>query len=157
VARGNPHWRTIEAAAPGDALAIFSGPDAYVSPALYVEKQLTGKVVPTWNYVTVNVHGTLSVHHEPDWLRAHVRRLVERHESGRAEPWSIGDAPADYLDSQLRAIVGLELTITRIDAKRKLSQNRSEADVEAVISAFMDGSAREQAVATEMRRDADDR
>src|SRR5262249_18344028 len=90
VARGNPHWRAIAAASAGeDALAIFSGPDAYVSPALYVEKQLTGKVVPTWNYVTVNVHGTLGVHHEPDWLRAHVRRLVDRHEAGRAEPWSI--------------------------------------------------------------------
>ncbi|HWH36970.1 MAG TPA: FMN-binding negative transcriptional regulator [Candidatus Limnocylindrales bacterium] len=150
-ARGNPHWR--ELGTDGRAVAIFSGPDAYISPAWYEEKRLTGKVVPTWNYVTVAVHGTVVLHPEPDWLLAHVRRLVERHEAGQAEPWSIDDAPDGYVETQARAIVGLELHIARIEAKRKLNQNRSAADIEGVIEALGEGTPREQAVAAEMRRE----
>jgi transcriptional regulator len=151
LARPNPQWR--DAGDDVEALAIFGGPDAYVSPALYEEKRLTGKVVPTWNYVTVLAHGTLVARPEPDWLLAHVRRLVERHEAGRTEPWSIDDAPDGYAETMVRAIVGLELRITRLEAKRKLSQNRSAADIEGVIAGLTGGTPREQAVATEMRRE----
>jgi transcriptional regulator len=158
MARGNPHWREVgEGMA---AVAIWQGADAYISPAWYEEKTLTGKVVPTWNYTAVAVHGTLTTRSEPDWLVAHVRRLVERHEGNRDEPWSVDDAPAGYIETQARAIMGLELQIQRIAAKRKLSQNRSAADIAGVIAALAGGSPDEQAVAGQMemhaRRGADD-
>jgi transcriptional regulator len=149
LARPNPQWRDIEPDA--EALAIFDGPDAYVTPTWYEEKQLTGKVVPTWNYTTVQVHGLLTVHHEPEWLIAHVRRLVERHEAGRPVPWSVDDAPAGYIETHARAIVGLELHISRLEAKAKLSQNRSAADFDGVVAGLSEGSAAEQAVADDMR------
>ena len=151
LARPNPQWRDIDPAI--GALAIFDGPDAYVSPAFYEEKRRTGKVVPTWNYVTVLAHGTITLHPEPEWLLAHVRRLVDRHEAARREPWSLDDAPGDYVDGQVRAIVGLELRITRLEAKRKLTQNRSEADFQGAIAGLAAGTPREQAVAAEMRRE----
>jgi len=153
VARGNPHWREVADDGTTEAIAIFNGPDAYISPAWYEEKRLTGKVVPTWNYTTVVAHGRLTLHHEPDWLLPHVRRLVERHEAARSEPWSVDDAPADFVALQAKAIVGLELRLERIDAKRKLTQNRSEADFDGVVEALSGGSPREQAVAAEMRRE----
>ena len=153
VARGNPHWREVADDGMTAAIAIFNGPDAYISPAWYEEKRLTGKVVPTWNYTTVVVHGRLTLRHEPDWLIPHVRRLVERHEAARDEPWSVDDAPADFVSLQAKAIVGLELRIERIDAKRKLTQNRSEADFGGVVEALSGGSPREQVVAAEMRRE----
>ena len=158
LARGNPQWREIEASleaggdGAGEALAIFDGPDAYVSPAWYEEKRLTGKVVPTWNYVTVQAHGTISTIHDPGWLIPHVARLVERHESGRGDPWSLSDAPDDYVRTQARAIVGLEFRIARIEAKAKLSQNRSDADVEGTIEGLGAGDPSEQALAEAMRR-----
>ena len=157
LARGNPQWREIEAAlaagAPGAgaALAIFDGPDAYVSPAWYEEKRLTGKVVPTWNYVTVQAHGTLSLRHEAAWLIPHVGRLVDRHEAGRADPWRLGDAPDGYVETQARAIVGLELRITRLEGKVKLSQNRGAADVDGTIEGLDAGTSRERDVAAAMR------
>lgn len=158
LARGNPQWREIEASiatggdAAGEALAIFDGPDAYVSPAWYEEKRLTGRVVPTWNYVTVQAHGTISTIHDPDWLIPHVGRLVARHEADRPDPWALADAPDDYVRTQARAIVGLELRIRRIEAKAKLTQNRSEGDIEGTIDGLSDGSQRERALADEMRR-----
>ena len=152
-ARGNPHWREVADDGTTEAIAIFNGPDAYISPAWYEEKRLTGKVVPTWNYTTVVAHGRLTLHHEPDWLLPHVRRLVERHEAVRDEPWSVDDAPADFVALQAKAIVGLELRLERIDAKRKLTQNRSEADFDGVGEALSGGSPRERAVAAEMRRE----
>jgi transcriptional regulator len=152
LARGNPQWRDVSPEV--EAMAIFDGADAYVSPAWYEEKRLTGKVVPTWNYTTVQAHGPLTIHHEPDWLLEHLRSLVDRHEAGRERPWSIDDAPDGYVETQARAIVGLELRITRLEAKRKLSQNRSATDVEAVIAGLRQGSMREQAVAADMRREA---
>ena len=153
LARGNPQWRDISTDV--EALAIFDGADAYVSPAWYEEKRLTAKVVPTWNYVTVQAHGTITLHHDPDWLLPHVRRLVERHESRRLDPWSVDDAPDGYVETQAKAIVGLELRISRLEAKRKLSQNRSPEDVEGVIAGLAAGSAEERAVAREMRRPTD--
>jgi transcriptional regulator len=158
LARGNPQWRELEtslaggADGAGEALALFHGPDAYVSPAWYEEKRLTGKVVPTWNYVVVQVHGTVTTRHEAEWLIPHVARLVSRHESGRTDPWALTDAPDEYVNTQARAIVGLELRITRIDAKRKLSQNRSSADIEGTITGLEQGSPHESEVASEMRR-----
>ena len=158
LARGNPQWREIEASiaaggdGAGEALAIFDGPDAYVSPSWYEEKRLTGKVVPTWNYVTVQAHGTISTIHDPDWLIPHVARLVDRHESPRPDPWSLNDAPDDYVRTQARAIVGLELRIARIEAKAKLTQNRSDADIEGTINGLSAGTPYERAVAEAMRR-----
>jgi transcriptional regulator len=151
LARPNPQWRDIDPAV--EALAIFDGPDAYISPAFYDEKRRTGKVVPTWNYVTVLAHGRITLHPEPEWLLPHVRRLVERHEAPRADPWSIDDAPDGYVETQVKAIVGLELRISRLEAKRKLTQNRSEADFEGTVAGLSAGSSLEQAVAAEMRRE----
>jgi transcriptional regulator len=151
LARGNPHWR--ELAADGRAIAIFNGPDAYITPAWYEEKRLTGKVVPTWNYVSVVVHGQVEVRAEPEWLVAHVRRLVDHHEGGRSEPWSVDDAPDGYIETQARAIVGLELSIERLEAKRKLSQNRSAADIEGVIAGLAGGPPRQQLSAEVMREE----
>lgn len=149
LARPNPQWRDYSTEV--DALAIFDGPDAYITPAWYEEKRTTGKVVPTWNYSTVQAHGRLTLRHEPEWLVAHVRRLVDRHEARRERPWSVDDTPKGYVENQVRAIVGLELRISRLEAKRKLSQNRSAADFAAVIEGLASGSPAEQAVATEMR------
>lgn len=150
-ARGNPQWRDVGDGVP--ALVIYNGPDAYVSPAWYAEKELTGEVVPTWNYITVQAQGLLRVRSEPEWLAAHVRELVERHEGPRAEPWSLDDVPDGYIESQLRAIVGLELRIERLEAKRKLSQNRSEADIAGGIAGLSTGTPRERAVAGAMVAD----
>jgi len=148
MARGNPHWRALET--DSRIVAIFNGNDAYVSPSFYEEKRLTGKVVPTWNYTTVVVHGTVTTQHDEAWLLPHVRRLVERHEAARVDPWSLDDAPAGYPETQVRAIVGLELRIERIEAKRKLSQNRSDADIAGTIEGLGAGSERDQAVARDM-------
>jgi transcriptional regulator len=157
IARGNPQWRELEASIAaggeraGEALAIFDGPDAYVSPAWYEEKRLTGKVVPTWNYVTIQAHGTITTIHDPDWLIPHVGRLVARHEGRRAEPWALSDAPEDYVRTQARAIVGLELRVVRLEAKAKLNQNRSEADIAGTIEGLATGTPPERAVADAMR------
>ena len=150
LARGNPQWREISSEV--EALAIFDGPDAYVSPAAYEEKRVTGKVVPTWNYVTVHARGRLQLHHDAEWLIPHLRILVERHESGRLDPWSIDDAPSGYIETQARAIVGLELHVSRLEAKRKLSQNRSDGDIAGVIEMLRAGTQRDREVAAEMRR-----
>ena len=131
VARNNDQWRKP---ALGESLAIVRGPDAYVSPSWYAAKAEHGRVVPTWNYVTAHVYGELVVHDDPVWLDTLVRRLTERHEQGSAEPWSVDDAPPRFITGQLRAIVGLELVITRIEAKLKLSQNRPAGDIAGVLA-----------------------
>jgi transcriptional regulator len=132
VARNNDQWRKP---ATGESLAIVRGPDAYVSPAWYESKREHGRVVPTWNYVTAHVYGRLVVHDDPAWVEDVVRRLTAKHEGMKGEPvWSVDDAPRPFIEGQLRAIVGLELQITRIEAKSKLSQNRPLADVEGVIT-----------------------
>jgi transcriptional regulator len=125
VARANPLWRE----APGrPVLAIFRGMQAYVSPSWYASKAATHKVVPTWNYAVVHAHGTLHAVDDAPWLHALVTRLTEHHEGARSRPWAVGDAPADYVQQMLRAIVGIEIAVDRLVGKWKLSQNRSEAD-----------------------------
>jgi transcriptional regulator len=126
LALANPQWH---AAGPGTiALAIVHGPQAYVSPSWYPSTARHGKMVPTWNYVSVHLTGPLTVHRDPGWLRDLVGRLTARHEDGRAAPWRLSDAPSEFIDAQLRAIVGIELTITSVEAKEKLSQNRNPED-----------------------------
>ncbi len=132
VARNNDQWRKQ---ALGESLAIVRGPDAYISPSWYATKAEHGRVVPTWNYITAHVYGNLVVHDDPEWVEGVVRRLTVKHETAKGEPvWSVDDAPRQYIEGQLRAIVGLELLITRIEAKAKLSQNRPPADIEGVIA-----------------------
>jgi transcriptional regulator len=131
LARNNDQWRQQVI---GEALVIVRGPDAYVSPSWYASKAEHGRVVPTWNYVTAHVYGRLVVHDDPDWVDALVRRLTDRHEADNARPWSVDDAPASFVAGQLRAIVGVELVIGRVEAKAKLSQNRPAADIDGVIT-----------------------
>lgn len=131
LARVNDQWRTPVL---GEALLILHGPDTYVSPSWYPSKAEHGKVVPTWNYLVAHVYGRLVVHDDVVWLESLVRRLTTRHEKGRAEPWSVDDAPAPFVAAQLRAIVGVELVIERVEAKAKWSQNRAAADVAGVIA-----------------------
>jgi transcriptional regulator len=131
LARANPQWQQ---SVQGEALVILRGPDAYISPNLYPSRLEDPKVVPTWNYLTAHVYGTLVVHDDPEWVEALVRRLTDYHEVGETPPWSVDDVPAGYLKGRLRAIVGLELQITRIEAKAKLSQNRPEIDKPAIVA-----------------------
>lgn len=130
VARNNDQWKVP---ARGESLVIMRGADAYISPGWYESKREHGRVVPTWNYITAHVYGQLVVHDDPVWVEALVRQLTAKHEAFRAEPWSVDDAPEKFVAGQLRAIVGVELAITRIEAKAKLSQNRPEADVVGVV------------------------
>lgn len=132
LAKANEQWRTITAGAP--ALLIISGPDAYISPTWYAAKAEHGKVVPTWNYSAVHLTGTVRVHHDSDWLRRAVTELTDTHEGGREHPWQVTDAPESYIDGQLRGIVGVEFSVTRVEGKAKLSQNRSAADQAGVIA-----------------------
>lgn len=131
LARANGQWRSP---ARGEALAIVRGPDAYVTPTWYASTAEHGRVVPTWNYLTAHVYGHLVVHDDLAWVDDVVRRLTRKHEAGEAQPWDVDDAPAEYVAGQLRAIVGVEIVITRVEAKAKLSQNRPLADVEGVIA-----------------------
>ena len=150
LARANPQWR--DGSSGVEALAIFDGPDAYISPRLYAATRRSGRHVPTWNYTTVQASGALVVRDDPAWLIEIVRRLTDRHEARWPDGWSVDDAPPDYIESELRAIVGIELRISRLEGKRKLSQNRAPADVGCVIAGLDAGAPREQAVASEMRR-----
>ena len=136
VARNNDQWRKP---AQGESLAIIRGPDSYVSPSWYAAKAEHGRVVPTWNYLTAHVYGQLIVHDNPVWVEDVVRRLTAKHEAarlaspGQRMPWSPDDAPRKFIEGQLRAIVGLELQITRIEAKAKLSQNRPATDIPGIV------------------------
>lgn len=138
LAKANP------ALVEGSALLLFLGVDAYVSPSAYPSKAEHGRVVPTWNYETVQVRGDLVLHPERAWVLDIVRALTNAHESRRQLPWSVGDAPADYIDGLLRAIVGIELVETSIVAKRKLSQNQPEANAQGVRAMLAAGTPREQ-------------
>ena len=131
VARANPLWREADGQ---PVLAIFSGPQAYVSPSWYPSKSATAKVVPTWNYAVVHAHGRLRAIDDAAWLRAFVERLTGTQEGRRAHPWAVSDAPADYIDTMLRAIVGFEIELVRLDAKWKVSQNRSATDRLGVVA-----------------------
>jgi len=131
VAKANPQWR---APVLGDGMAIFMGPDAYVTPAWYQTKQETGKVVPTWNYVAIHAYGPVEFFEDADRLLEVVTRLTNLHEGGRAAPWSVSDAPPDFIQSQLKGIVGLRMPVARLEGKRKMSQNRNATDRAGVAS-----------------------
>jgi transcriptional regulator len=126
LARANRQWRRADPDVP--VLVTFRGPHAYVSPGYYPSKQEDGKVVPTWNYITVQVRGRMTVHDDPVWTRALVEQLTRHHEQRFEKPWSIDDAPADFIDGMVKAIVGVEIEIASVEGKWKLSQNRPEAD-----------------------------
>ncbi|WP_407048598.1 FMN-binding negative transcriptional regulator [Methyloraptor flagellatus] len=131
LARANGQWRDIDPSLP--ALVAFQGPQHYVTPSWYETKRETGKVVPTWNYATVQVRGPVIVHDDPVWLRTQVGRLTARHEDGRAAPWAVDDAPESFVAAQLKGIVGIEIPIAAIEGKWKVSQNRPAADRAGVV------------------------
>jgi len=141
VARANPVWQEV-AAAP-DALVIFQGPSAYISPTWYPSKHETHRQVPTWNYIVVHAHGRIVVHDDENYVRGVVARLTRTMEAGEPVPWKMGDAPADYLTQMLGAIVGIEIPVTKLVGKWKLSQNKAAADIEGAAHALLarDGEA----------------
>ncbi len=152
VARANTQWRSIDDVA---ALVLFPITDGYVSPSSYPSKAEHGKVVPTWNYEVVHIHGAVQIHDDPEWVRTVVTDLTDRHEAARSteSPWAVTDAPVDFIDRQLRAIVGIEVQIESIEGKRKLSQNRSVADRLGAAAALASSPRRgDQAVAEAMGR-----
>lgn len=153
VARANPLWR--ETRADVDALVVFHGAQGYVSPGWYPSKAEHGKAVPTWNYIVVQGRGRLRAIDDREWLRAFVTRLTERHEARQAKPWHVSDAPADYLEAMLGAIVGIEIELASLVGKWKVSQNRSAADQAGVVAglhalAARDGDAGAAALASAM-------
>lgn len=147
LARPNPIWHL----APCDALLIVPVTDAYISPSWYPSKREHGKVVPTWNYEVVHLHGRLRAHDDSDWVDRQIRELTDLNEATMATPWAVDDAPAGYIETTRRGIVGIELEVTRIDAKRKLSQNRPDADRVGVVDGLGDASPRGAAVRRAMR------
>jgi len=150
LARANPHWQLVDEDSP--ALLVVTGPQAYVSPSWYASKAEHGRVVPTWNYTTVHLTGRVRVHDDVEWLRDLVSDLTSSHEVVREAPWAVTDAPAAYVEGQLRGIVGVELVVERVEAKAKLSQNRSEADRAGVVEGLRaEGTAGPGEVADLMR------
>ena len=136
VARANPLWRHAGGRA---VLAVFQGPQAYISPTWYATKAATHKVVPTWNYAVVHAQGRLRAIEDTDWLLALVTRLTTQHEAGRNPPWAVADAPADFVQQMLRAIVGIEIALTGLVGKWKVSQNRGQADRHGVTAGLAAG------------------
>lgn len=149
VARANPVWRATNFEVP--VLALFQGPQHYVSPSLYATKAEHGKVVPTWNYTVVQARGRLTVHDDADWVRQQVIELTQRQEANRAQPWAVSDAPRDYTDTMIRAIVGIEITLTQLTGKWKVSQNQVPANQESLVQALQQGNADDQAMAELVR------
>lgn len=148
VARANPQWRSVSDA---DVLAIFRDEDAYISPSWYATKRETGKMVPTWNYIAVHASGVARVIEDRDELRALVTRLTNAHEAHRPEPWTIDDAPPDYIDALLGAIVGIEIPIARLEGKWKLNQHHRDADLRGAIEGLRaSADPRDRAIADEM-------
>jgi transcriptional regulator len=131
LARNNPQWQRQPT---GEVLVIAHGPNAYVSPGWYASKAEHGRVVPTWNYATAHIYGHLTVHDDERWLGQLVRELTDRHEAGRNRPWAVDDAPAEFVAGQLRAIVGIEVAISRVEVKMKMSQNRPDGDFEGIVA-----------------------
>jgi transcriptional regulator len=132
MARANTHWQAGDLAL--DALAVFPGADAYVTPSWYPGKKEHGRVVPSWNYAVVHARGRLQVFEDAAWLRDAVTRLTERHEGKRKAPWAVSDAPDKFIEGQLRGIVGFELTVSHLEGKYKVSQNRTDADRRGVVA-----------------------
>jgi transcriptional regulator len=135
IARANPLWR--DNVPDVEPLVIFRGPDTYISPSWYATKRETAKVVPTWNYAVVHAHGAMRVIDDPAWLRGLVETLTNRHESTRQEPWQVTDAPSEFIDRQISAIIGLEISITRLYGKWKVSQNRPAQDQAGVVEGLV--------------------
>lgn len=133
LARANPHWRLIAQNPDAAVLVVFQGAEAYITPSWYATKRETGKVVPTWNYVVVQVRGRVRVIEDRAWLAGQIAELTQTHENNRAVPWSVEDAPAAFIDAQIKGIVGLEIAIESIEGKWKLSQNRPAADRKGVV------------------------
>jgi transcriptional regulator len=152
LARANLHWTRAGGAV---GLAIFQGADAYVSPSWYPSKKQHGRVVPTWNYEAAHIHGRLTWRHEADWLLAQVSALSDHHEASRAAPWAVSDAPEDYIRKLTGAIVGVELTIERVEVTRKLSQNRTPADRSGVAAGLAAGERPSDAAVAALMTDAD--
>lgn len=151
VARGNPQWKQVDATI--DALAIFVGPQSYVSPAWYASKAEHQRVVPTWNYISVQAAGPLTVMDDKEWLLKHVEELTDHNESGRDEPWSIHDAPEGFIEQLSSGIVGLSLQVRRLEGAWKMAQHRPEGDRLGVIKGLAErGDAAAQSVALEMLR-----
>ena len=140
VARANSQWKLAPTC---DAMAIFSGPEAYISPSWYATKQETHKVVPTWNYIAIHAYGPVEFFDDPDRLLEVVTRLTNLQEQARPDRWAVTDAPADFIKAQLRGIVGLRMPITKLDGKRKMSQNRNAADRAGVIEGLSASDRRE--------------
>jgi transcriptional regulator len=150
LARKNDQWQH---AAIGEALVIAHGEDAYIHPGWYPTKAEHGRVVPTWNYTTAHVYGELVIHDDEAWVDENVRLLTERQERGRTEPWSVDDAPEAFREGQLRAIVGVEVVISRVEAKFKMSQNQKDANVDGVVAGLTaDGREDVAAVVQSLRR-----
>jgi transcriptional regulator len=143
MARANPQWQELDDQA---VLVVFRGPDAYVSPSLYATKRETGRVVPTWNYAMVQARGRASIQDRSDWLTPQLDALTTAREATRVQPWSVTDAPPDYIEAQKRAIVGIEIEIAVLEGKWKVSQNQPEANRRSVVAGFsLDDSTREMA------------
>lgn len=131
IARSNPHWKAVASAS--ECLIIFQGPDGYVTPTWYPSKAATHKEVPTWNYAAVHAWGKAAVIDNADWLERQLRDLTDSHEKGRPLPWKVTDAPDDYVATQMKAIIGIEMVIDRIEGKWKMSQNKDDANRAGVI------------------------
>ena len=148
VARANPVWQSLR---DGDAvLVVFRGAQGYISPNWYPSKRETHRHVPTWNYEAVHAHGRIRIHDDATYVRGVVARLTRQHEAGEAQPWKMGDAPADYLAEQLAHIVGIEIEVTRLEGKRKLGQNREQRDFDGAVRALEERG--NMALAVAMRR-----
>lgn len=151
VARANPVWRQIEAN--HEVLVVFHDAGSYISPSWYATKAETHRVVPTWNYAAVHARGIARTQHEGDWLHALLTRLTDTFEAGRPTPWKLADAPTDYVETQMKAIVGIEVSVVSVTAKWKMSQNRQRRDVEGVVAGLRsEGDASSAALADEIER-----
>jgi len=135
IPRANCVWEAFDGESP--AVAVFQGPSAYITPGWYPSKHLHGKVVPTWNYAVVHAHGTPVLVEDPDWLLDHLNALTDQQESTQSHLWEVSDAPADYTAAMLRQLVGVEMRVTRLEGKWKVSQNRSEADRQGVAAGLL--------------------
>jgi transcriptional regulator len=148
MARGNPLWREADPA--HEVLAVFQGPEAYITPSWYPSKKVDGKVVPTWNYAVVHARGALRTIEDPAWLLDHLAQMVPVHESPRPEPWALTDAPADYVQKMAAAIVGFEIALSSLTGKWKVSQNRAAPDREGVIAGLRASQAPDSAPMAEL-------
>ena len=136
ISKGNPLWKKHQAGQ--EVMVIFQGPHHYISPSWYASKAEHAKVVPTWNYAVVHVHGTLKIIENHDWLLNHINQQTDKNEQHYETPWKVSDAPEDYIESQLKGIVGIEIEITRFDGKWKMSQNKNKADKEGIVKGLYD-------------------